>query len=175
MSKAVQPMFSSRSFMVPSLIGLAKRCLQFLSKNKRHIFHFHQELYRTTCSPFCFTTFCHFSGTFIIPSSKTFYLFEQRTVPGAFYSLPGNWNCFHEENFVKTKINGNPKVQCLMNTADESELPSQAVPVFAWSSKKQAVLLYPDGRLCVFCWLIPDAFHRVPLSVGLIGSSTCCN
>ena len=26
-------------------IGLAKKCLQFLSKNKRHISHFHQELY----------------------------------------------------------------------------------------------------------------------------------
>ena len=45
----------------------------------------------------------------------------------------------------------------------------------AWSSKKHAVLHYPDGRLCVFCWLIPDAFCRVPLSVGLTGSSTCWN
>ena len=35
--------------------------------------------------------------------------------------------------------------------ADESELPSQAVTVFAWSSKKQVVLHYPDGRLCTFC------------------------
>ena len=26
-------------------IGLAKRFLQFLGKNKRHIFYFHQELY----------------------------------------------------------------------------------------------------------------------------------
>ena len=37
-----------------------------------------------------------------------------------------------------------------MNTADELELPNQAVTVFAWSSKKHAVLRYPDGRLCVF-------------------------
>ena len=36
-----------------------------------------------------------------------------------------------------------------MNTAGESELPSQAVTVFAQSSKKHAVLSYPDGRLCV--------------------------
>ena len=33
-------------------IGLAKKCLLFLSKNKRHIFHFYQELYCTTYSPF---------------------------------------------------------------------------------------------------------------------------
>ena len=53
-------------------IELAKKCLQFLSKNKRHIFHFHQELYWTTYSPFCSTTFWHFSGNFIIPSSQNF-------------------------------------------------------------------------------------------------------
>ena len=48
---------------------------------------------------------------------------------------------------MKTEINGNPKVQCLVNLVDESELPSQAVTVFAWSSKKHAVLHYPHGRL----------------------------
>ena len=41
-------------------IGLAKKCLQFLSKNKRHTYLFHQELYWTMYSPFCSTTFCHF-------------------------------------------------------------------------------------------------------------------
>ena len=44
----------------------------FLSKNKRQIFNFHQELCWTTYSPFCFTTFCHFSGNFIIPSYQNF-------------------------------------------------------------------------------------------------------
>ena len=35
---------------------------------------------------------------------------------------------------------------------------------------------YPDGRLHVFCWLIPGAFHQVLLSVtGLTGNSTCWN
>ena len=34
--------------------------------------------------------------------------------------------------------------RCDVNTTDESKLPSQAVIVFAWSSKKQAVLHYPD-------------------------------
>ena len=33
-----------------------------------------------------------------------------------------------------TEINGNPKVQYLVNMVDESELPSQAVIVFARSS-----------------------------------------
>ena len=66
-------------------------------------------------------------------------------------------------------------MQCLVNTADETEHPSQVVTVFSWSLKTHVVLGYPDGRLCVFCLLILDAFHQVLLSVGLIGSSTCWN
>ena len=42
-------------------------------------------------------------------------------------------------------------MQCLVNREDESELASQAVTVFAWSSKKHEVLRYPGERLCVFC------------------------
>ena len=37
-------------------VGLATDFLWFLSKNKRHIFHFPQKLYWTTYSPFCSTT-----------------------------------------------------------------------------------------------------------------------
>ena len=42
-------------------------------------------------------------------------------------------------------------MQYLVNTVDVSELPSEAVTVFAWSSKKHMVLPYPDGKLRVFC------------------------
>ena len=42
-------------------------------------------------------------------------------------------------NSGKIKINGHPRVQCLVNMADESELPGQAVTVFAWSSKNHAL------------------------------------
>ena len=58
-------------------------------------FHFHQELSWTTYSPFCSTTSAIFQATSQFHLPKTFYLFELRTVPGAFYSLPGNWNFFH--------------------------------------------------------------------------------
>ena len=58
---------------------------------------------------------------------------------------------------------------------NESELSSQTVTAFTWSSKKHAVFQYPDRRLWVFCWLSPDTFCQVMLSVGLIGSSTCWN
>ena len=71
----ISKVFEMKTSQLFANIGLAKKCLQFLSKNKRHIFHFHQELYWTTYSPFCSTTFCHFSGNFIIPSSQNFLSF----------------------------------------------------------------------------------------------------
>lgn len=51
-----------------------------------------------------------------------------------------------------------------MNTTDESKLPSQPVTFFVWSSKKHVILYYHDARLCIFCWLIPDAFHYAAFS-----------
>ena len=56
-----------------------------------------------------------------------------------------------------------------MNMVDESKLPSQAITVFSWLSKKHLVLRYPDRILCIFCGLIPDTFCQVLLSVDLIG------
>ena len=44
---------------------------------------------------------------------------------------------FPLREFVKTKTNGNLKVQCLLNMADESELPSQAAAVL------------PGDQICV--------------------------
>ena len=47
------------------------------------------------------------------------------------------------------EINGNSKVQCLVDVINESELPSQVVTVFAWCSRKQRKQMishYPDGR-----------------------------
>ena len=103
---------------------------------------------------------------------KTFYIFEQRTLPCVFYSIPGKGNFFHEENFVKTKINGYPKVQHLVNMVNESEVSNHAVTIFAWSSKKHVVLDYPSGILCVFFRLITKTSQ---LSAGLIGSSPSWN
>ena len=57
------------------ILGWPKCALGFQVKIKDNIFHFHQELYWTTYSPFCSTTFCHFSDNFIIPSSQNFLSF----------------------------------------------------------------------------------------------------
>ena len=90
--------------------GLAKTFLVFLSKNKRYIFHFHQEPHWTIYSPFCFTTFCHFFKQlhnsifpkhFIFLSKELFQvLFTEN------WHFPENWHFFHLENMVKEKING---------------------------------------------------------------------
>ena len=50
-------------------------------------------------------------------------------------------------------------MQHLLNMADESELPCQIETIFACLSKQYAVLYYTDGRLCIFCQLILEAFH----------------
>ena len=55
-----------------------KNCFRFLSKHRRYIFHFHQELYWTMYSLFCPSTFHHFSCNFIIPSSWNFLSFWAR-------------------------------------------------------------------------------------------------
>ena len=122
--------------------GMGCHCL--LGKNNRHIFPFHQELYWTMYSPSCSTTFCHFSGNFIILSSKTFYLFEQRTFQVPFKVSQGI-EIFSIKTFVKTEINGHPKIQCMVNIANESELPSQAVTDFAWSPRKRTYSLMVSG------------------------------
>ena len=142
---------------------------------KSPFFHFHQGLYWTTYSPFCPTTFCHFSGNLIIPSFQNFfYQFKQKTIPGILFQSSRKWKIFPLREFFKDQNKWISQGATSGDTLDESELPRQAVTVSAWSSKKHSVLHYPNGRLCIFCWLIPDAFHWV-LSVGLIGSSTCWN
>ena len=60
--------FVTTSFKI---LAWPKSSFSFLSKNKRHTFPFHQELYWTMCSLFYSTTSCHFSDSFIkIPSSQ---------------------------------------------------------------------------------------------------------
>ena len=69
-SKATLCSSSPNGTNKPSCVLFFKSSFNFSSKNKRHIFHFHQALYWTIYLPFCSTTFCHFSGNFIIPSSS---------------------------------------------------------------------------------------------------------
>ena len=84
-------------------IGLTKKCLQFLSKNKRHIFHFHQQLYQTTYSPFCSTTFCQFSGNFIIPSSQNFLCFWVKNCSRCLLQSSGELKFFPLREFCKDR------------------------------------------------------------------------
>ena len=62
-------------------------------------------------------------------------------------------------------------VQCLVNMADESKLPSQPEQFLSGHQRNMwsCVILVEDF---VFSRLIPDAFHQVLFSVGQIWSST---
>ena len=92
-----------KDFLTQSIasIGLAKKCLRFLSKNKRHAFHFHQKLYWATYSPFCSTTFCHFSGNFIIPSSQNFLSFRAKNCSRCFLQTSRELKFFPLREFCK--------------------------------------------------------------------------
>ena len=57
------------------VLGGPKSSFGFSVKKKDTFFHFHQEVYWTMYSPFCSTTFCHFSGNFVIPSSQNYLSF----------------------------------------------------------------------------------------------------
>ena len=82
---------------------MAKKFLWFLSKNKRHIFHFNQELYWTTYSPFCSTTFCHFSGNFIIPSSQNILSFWAKNCSRCLLQSSREWKYFPLREFCKDR------------------------------------------------------------------------
>lgn len=60
-------------FQTCKCLGWPKKFLRFQSKTT-HL-SFLQELYWTMYSSFCSTTFCHFSGNFIISSSPIFFIF----------------------------------------------------------------------------------------------------
>ena len=149
-------MYFSYQGLTPGDIELVKKFPQFLSASTRNIFNFVQEHHWTMYSPFHSTSFCHFLGSFIFPSSQQllsffFFFLSKDLFQVPFIVFQGIENVSHYENLIKSRINGNLKVQYLVNTVVESEFPSQAVTVFAWSSKKYVALRYPDGRLNVFC------------------------
>ena len=126
-------------------------------------------------SLFCFTTFCHFSGNFLIPSSQNLLYFCTKNCSSYLLHSSMEMKFLPLWEFCKNQNKQKSEDASLMNVADESELPSQSAPAFAQSSKKHSVLYYPDWRLCIFCWLLLDTFCGVLLSVGLIGSSICWN
>jgi len=67
-------------------IGLAKKFLWFSSRNKRHIFHFHQVFYWAKHS-FVPLPFAIFQATSQFHLSQIF-ISEQKTVSGVSYNLP---------------------------------------------------------------------------------------
>ena len=134
------------------LLSWPKSSFEFLSKNRRHVFSF---LPRTWLNNLVTILFYYPLPFFRQPHNsvfpKLFIFLSKELFQVPFIVFQGIEIVSIKENFIKTKINEHQKVQRLVNTADESELPSQAVTIFAWSSKKHAVLCHPDGRLCVFC------------------------
>ena len=84
-------------------------------------------------------------------------------------AAPKTWDCqiqkkercfkiFLKREFCKDQNKWNSKGAMSGKYGGWIRTSYQAVTVFAWSSEKHAVLGFPDGKLCVFCWLILGAF-----------------
>ena len=168
------------------LLGWPKSSFSFLSKNKRHIFHCHQELFllflsffffffyqelcSTTYSLFCSTTFCHFSsGNFIFPKLFIFWanncskcLIQSSRELKVFPLICKDWNKWT----FKGAVSG---VYGRWIRTFQSSCNSFCLGV------KEKCDLALSWCICIFCWLILDTFCWVLLSVGLIGSSICWN
>ena len=155
---------------------LAKKFLWFLSKNKKTHFSFSP---RTLLNSI-FTILFHYLLPFfrllhnsIFPKLFIFLSKDLFQVP--FYSLPGNWIFFHVREFCKDRNKWKSKGAMSGEYGGRIRTSQPSCDSFCLVVKETCGLGYPDGRLCIFCWLIPDAFHWVLLSVRLIGSGTCWN
>ena len=94
-----------------------------------------------------------------------FYLFLSKELFKAPFTVFQEMEIFFlSKNFVKAKVNGNLMVQCLVNMANESELPSQAVTVFALVIKEMCHLVFSQWKIKNFLlsnsryFLLYDAF-----------------
>ena len=139
---------------------LAKKFLWFLSKNKKTHFSFSP---RTLLNS-VFTILFHYLLPFfrllhnsIFPKLFIFLSKDLFQVP--FYSLPGNWIFFHIREFCKDRNKWKSKGAMSDEYGRWINVLAQ-LSVFALSSKKHMFLHYPDGRLCVFCWLIWTLFVK---------------
>ena len=153
-------------------MGLAKKFLQFLNKNKIHF-----SLSPRTLLNNVFNVLFHYLLPFfrqlhnsIFPKLSIFLSKELLQVPftvfqgiEAFFPLREfckDWNQWKSEGTISGEYEG-----WIKNFTAKLQ-------VSACSSKKQAVLC---RRWCVFCWLIPDAFCQVLLSVDLLGAALGIN
>ena len=153
------------------IIGVAKNCLWFLNKNKRHIFHFHQELYCTTYSPFCSTTFCHFSGNFIIPSSQNFLSFWAKNCSKCLLHSSRELKFLPLREFCKdqNKWKSENAMSGEYGRRNRTSHPS---------CNSFYLVIKETWGLALSWWkimLILGTFRWVPLSFGLIGRTTCWN
>ena len=105
-------------------IGLIKKCLQILSK-KTHFSFSPRTLLNNV-----FTILFYYLLPFFRQLDNSMFPKRFIFLSRDLFQVPFlvSWDLkllfffFHNENFVKTKINGNPKLQYLVNT-NESELP----------------------------------------------------
>ena len=152
------------------VLSWPKKLLWFLSKHKRHIFHFHHRFHWTTYSLFCSITLCHFLGNFIIPSyTDFFFLFEQRTVPGSFLQSSRELKFFPLRQFCKDQNKW--KFEGVMSSQHSRwfRTSQQSCNIFLpGHQRNMQSCIIPDGLL-LFSWSVvsdslqPHGLHHASL------------
>ena len=131
----------------------------------------HQELHWTTYSLFFFsTTFCHFPGNCTIPSFQNFFIFLSKELFQVPFTLFQGIEFFPLREFCKDWNKWKSKSTMSGEYGGSVRTSQPICNSFLPGHQSNMVLCYPDGRLCIFCWLILNAFHRELLSVGLMGA-----
>ena len=142
--------FVTTSFKI---LAWPKVPLVFLSKNKRHTFHFYHELYWTMCLSFCSAKFCHFSGNCIIASSQNFLSFWAKNCSRCLLQSFRKLKFFPLREFCKDHNKWKSK-GAMSGESDRWIRTSQlSCNSFCLVIKKTCGLAngLPDRRLRVFC------------------------
>ena len=158
-----------------NILGGPKSAFSFLSKNKRHIFHFHQELYWTTYSPFFPTTFCQFPGNFTIPSSQNFLSFWARNCSRCLLQSSRELKFFPLREFCKERNKWKSEGSISGEYSRWIRTSQPSCNSFCMVIKETYGLALSWWKIMRFLLTTLDAFCWVLFSVGLIGSSTCWN
>ena len=156
-------------------IGLAKKYLQFLTKNKRHIFHFHRELYWTTYSPFLFHYLLPFFRQLhnsIFPKLLIFLSKELFQMP---FTVFQGIEFFPLREFCKDLNTWKSEGAMSGEYSRWIRTSQPSCNSFCLVVKETCSLGLSWCKILHFLLTNSGHFRWVLLSVGLTGSSTCWN
>ena len=126
-------------------------------------------------SSFCSSSYCHFSGKLIIYTLPKLLSLWAKNCSQCLLQSSRELKFFPLREFCKGKNKVKHEDAMSGEYSGWIRTSQSSYNSFYLVIKEHAVLRYPHGRLCVFCWQILDVFCQVLLLIGLTGSSTSWN